>query len=448
MKISFDQALEQEKNQVLSDEQIQEFFDQQNKRAKRYFVPEKRSGIVWKFDPQNYGIVVTDQEIENFYQRNKTKEYLDEPTKIEIRRILFRVEDPSQEEAQYKKVQDVLAELQVEPQRFEELARIHSEDTESAQKGGLLAPFAKGQQAKKLERAAFLLENDGEISGIVRTKDGFELLQRVRKIRPTFKPLSSVRSDIRQILMEKKFGNSFARDMKKVLNRSSTTDVNEVSFEQFIKEKKAGRGQSIGPVEVGTSQQARELFKTDIDQVAFWVDDNMGYAVKTTEIKKEYLPELDAIKEAVADDLYAQKAAKRVAARLEKALNRAKNETFDAAHKDLGGEIVTTDFIIASDKDMLEKLQKDGLPVQEMLQMEKVGSVDSALVGSNGYLIRLDAQQPFDAQDFQLKKAEIKKKLEGDRMRLFVEGFVASLLRSATLKSNNALFSASENRTS
>ena len=75
-KLPLARFIEQEKKQVFVDKDLQEFFAAENRRSRRYFVPERRSGIVWTFSPDQYGITITDNQIKRYYDRNKPTEFI------------------------------------------------------------------------------------------------------------------------------------------------------------------------------------------------------------------------------------------------------------------------------------------------------------------------------------------------------------------------------------
>jgi len=85
------------------------------------------------------------------------------------------------EEAQ-KRSEQILGELRKAPGRFEELARKHSQDPGSAEKGGDLGFFGKGVMSKPFEEAVFKLK-ESEISPVVASEFGFHIIK-LTGIRP------------------------------------------------------------------------------------------------------------------------------------------------------------------------------------------------------------------------------------------------------------------------
>ena len=78
---------------------------------------------------------------------------------------------------------------------FESLAKQFSEDTSSAGKGGLLAPFSAGQlSSQEFEDAAFGLENIGDVTKPVKTQYGWHILKLY--IKQPVKPFSDLKPEL------------------------------------------------------------------------------------------------------------------------------------------------------------------------------------------------------------------------------------------------------------
>lgn len=85
------------------------------------------------------------------------------------------------DEAQ-KRAERILGELRANPGNFEALARKHSQDPGSAEKGGDLGFFGKGVMAKPFEDAVYKLK-EGEIGPLVSSEYGFHVIK-LTGIRP------------------------------------------------------------------------------------------------------------------------------------------------------------------------------------------------------------------------------------------------------------------------
>jgi peptidyl-prolyl cis-trans isomerase C len=88
-------------------------------------------------------------------------------------------------------------------QSFESVAREDSQDAVSAQVGGLIGLFKKGNLPEKLDRAAFALQ-PGEISDIVENDDGYHLLKLYDRQGGQLEPFDKVREDAKARLLAKK----------------------------------------------------------------------------------------------------------------------------------------------------------------------------------------------------------------------------------------------------
>ncbi len=154
-----------------SKQALQAFFDL---HRKNYSEPEKRSATVWEFTPASFASALTDKQIESYYEKHKEAEFVQDPVKIQVRRILVAADDQ-------KTAQALKAALDVDPTLFAKKAQEHSLDKASAVNGGLLQPFARGTHESVFDKAAFLLNAPDAISDIITTKDGLEILQLVKR---------------------------------------------------------------------------------------------------------------------------------------------------------------------------------------------------------------------------------------------------------------------------
>ncbi len=85
-------------------------------------------------------------------------------------------ETAQEKQAALSKAQQVLKEVQAQPDKFAELAKKYSQDTGSAGQGGDLGFFGKGAMVKPFEDAAFSMKV-GEIRGPVESDFGYHIIK-------------------------------------------------------------------------------------------------------------------------------------------------------------------------------------------------------------------------------------------------------------------------------
>ena len=93
------------------------------------------------------------------------------------------------------KAKEILSQVKANPKTFVELAKKHSQDPGSAQKGGDLEWFGKGMMVKPFEDAVFSLKQD-QISEVVRSDFGLHIIRVTGIKAERVVPLGEVRSDI------------------------------------------------------------------------------------------------------------------------------------------------------------------------------------------------------------------------------------------------------------
>jgi peptidyl-prolyl cis-trans isomerase D len=175
-------------------EEVRKFYDD---NIKRFEVPEqvKAEYVVLSIDALMPGIEVSDAAIQSWYDDHKNDYGIPEERRASHILIMPGNESGVDKEQARARAEDLLQEVRQDPSRFAELARQHSMDPGSAEKGGDLGFFASGAMVKPFDDAVFSLKT-GEISSLVETDYGYHII-RLDDIREAKeRPLAEVRGEI------------------------------------------------------------------------------------------------------------------------------------------------------------------------------------------------------------------------------------------------------------
>lgn len=442
LTFSLDTIKAEEKKKPISEQDLQAFFELHNKRSKRYWLPELRAGIVWEFDPAAYGITVSADEIQNFYDAQKTKKYVEGPSRVQVRRILFKTSENESSEDTERRLQEVRTELLAHPNDFARKAKEVSADKESAIKEGLIPFFAKGERDQAFERKAFMLKQAGDISEVFKTPEGFEIVQLVEKKPIQYKPLEAVKKEIEQILLQQAFAKEFSKDVKRLMGAPAT---NEQAIDTFA-QSKSHKKTTVPLAEKDASKLRTTMFRVKSGEADFFIDAN-GYIVLVSEIKPRVAPALAAVQAAVEEDLHNERAENTLAERMEQAKEALKESDPASVAKTFAATFMQTGMLDKEQKDALEKLRTDKIPVDKMLQLGKKGSTGTHFEDKKGYVFYVTDTKPGNSETDSDKQLTAIARLQQERKSLFIEGFVASLSGNATIETNNSILNLSETQT-
>lgn len=153
---------------------------------------------VWQ-SKQFQNVKVTDKEISDFYNKNKTK--FVQPEQIQARHILVKTE---------KEAKDIISDLKNLKdtelnKKFTEVAKSKSIEPGAKETGGELGWFNAGQMVKPFSDAAFALKK-GEISVTpVKTQFGYHVIYKQNQEASRQVPLDETKPYIEGILKQDKF---------------------------------------------------------------------------------------------------------------------------------------------------------------------------------------------------------------------------------------------------
>jgi hypothetical protein len=419
LEFSFNSFLTAEKNKTIMDEDILAFYNKENIQRRRYWVPEKRNGIIWKFNSKNYGISISEEQINQYYEDNKVNKYVLDPVKVQVQQIT---------EKQLSQFSDVSLETVKE--------EIENDPTSWERKWELLEPFARGEKKGIFEKEAFLLQNPGDVSSIIDTNNGRVIIQLVKRIPRTYKSISAVKNDIKNILMEKQFKKNFVKDLKELAKKGE-------SIESFITQKGGKKDMALGIIKNDT-RISQELFGLKKGEYGFFIENETGVAVLLTDIVERNLPEVDSIKDVVKDDLCEERASNTMTDMMQKAKEAAQSSSFDAMAKKFNASLHHTDMIYPNDNKKMQELDKKGLPSRAMINFDKIGTIFVHNGEKRGFLIKVDDIEKYDQKELLDAQKEIKLSLVPNRIKSQIESFVASLHRNATIETNESILIAGE----
>ena len=152
---------------------------------------------------------VTDQDIENYYNKNKKR--FSQPERRDLLVVLTKTK------AQADKAKKALE----DGKKFSDVAKQYSVDNASKAQGGKLPDVTKGSQEKAFEDAVFKAEK-GKVEGPVKTQFGYYVFQVTTIKKPSQQSLDQAKDSIKQLLRSQRqqkaldgFIKKFREDYKK-----------------------------------------------------------------------------------------------------------------------------------------------------------------------------------------------------------------------------------------
>jgi peptidyl-prolyl cis-trans isomerase D len=321
-----------------SEQEIDAYY---KKHAEEFRRPEmvKCSYIV--FSPKAFEdkVVVQSVDLKALYQMD-TDRFV-EPKKVKARHILLKLaktDPPEKEQAVKKRAEELLQRLK-NGEDFAKLAAQHSEDPGSAEKGGDLGYFKQGDMVKPFEEAAFALK-PGELSGLVRTPYGFQIL-RVEDVKESrTKPFEEVRSVLEQEVRQEEAKKIAREEASRAFNRLfKSKDIEDYAQKNNLPLKQTdffAFGKSPEDSE-GNNAFSEAAFTAGKGELAPIFSLQQNYVLlKVVDKKDSAIPPVQEVAEAIRSTIEREKKSALAKQRAEEILKQLKAGTTDwaAAAKD------------------------------------------------------------------------------------------------------------------
>jgi peptidyl-prolyl cis-trans isomerase D len=408
-----------------------------------YRLPEKRVLSYALVDRQalEARVTVTERELEAYYQERR--EDFRQEEQVCASHVLVKVkseaggEGHAEDEAR-RIAEGLLAELRAGAD-FAAVAQRASEDAGSAERGGDLDCFPRGQMVPEFDNAVFSLA-PGELSDLVRTPYGFHVIRLAARRDEGVVPLSQVKERVRRIVLNRRvegLAEEAAQGVSAALRKGrALEDAAKSQGLALSKSAPFARGETPPPLDSPSlSARAFELKPGEVEREGFAVSRGIAF-VELAEVQPTRLPEFAEVAERVKADLQREQAlaAARVKAEELKAL--AERQGLEKAATALGLVRKETPSPVGRGQALGDL--GDSLALDDAVYSLPVKTLSAPLRAGHGWaVLRVLERTAFDPVEFERQKGAILASLREQRRGELFRAYLAQL-RQKTPAVHNA----------
>ena len=444
-KVKFDYAvLKQDdiKKGLHPTEQELKAYYESHKNTYANSIPEKRKVKYALIDTSKVeaGVQVTRDDLRAYYDQHR-EEYRT-PEQVKVSHIWIKMPLPGTDgkidenkvaEAQHRA--DDLSKQLKNGAKFDDLAKKYSEDPGSANVGGSLGWIGRSQMTPEFEKAAFVLAK-GQISGVVKSSDGFHIIRLDDKQDAHVKSLDEVKEQIEPILKRQKGQQAAQRKAEELLRQARAKDLDTAAAAQgvavittdFFGRKDMLPG--LGPA----SQFMDAVFTAAEKSPPDVAPASQGIVVfQLLGIKPAATPTFEEIRSRVEEEFKNERSSILLSQKVQELSDRAKAEhDLKRAARELGATVKTSDLVLPDGQvPDVGSMAGQAAVAFNMKPGEISGPING---GGNGVVLALlENQQPAEA-DFAAKRDQIRDSLlQGKQQEIF--GLFLTSLRDGMEKS-------------
>jgi peptidyl-prolyl cis-trans isomerase D len=377
-------------------------------------------------DPESFAaqVELTAEQLAQYYEEHKDQFHQEE--QVRARHILFKLPPQAGADADARtRAEAEAARLRIQAgEDFAVLASQLSQDPVSAQQGGDLGFFKRGEMVKPFEEVAFTLE-PGSVSDPVRTDFGYHIIKVEERQAGGYEPLEAVQTELRaQLTREesRRLAEAQAQALYEALVAAGSDWKAAVEVRHLIPHETAlvAQGEAVEGIEHSgaLTRAAFALQEGEVGRPS--LDGNRYLVTKLLERKASYIPPLEAVKDTVQDALVRERS---------RALARQKADAWLAevqAGRPLEQVAQTFDTQVEqtgmfSRNGTVPNLGRPQEFMREVFQM-RVGEARVMELLEQPAVVVLKEQNEFDAEDYEQEKTQLRQQaLRQKREQTFSE---------------------------
>ncbi len=385
-------------------------------------------------------VQVSSDEVKRFYDLRK--ERFKTPKRVKSRDILIKVdrEDPPDKVEEKRKKAEEILEKAKKTKDFVSLAKQNSESN-TASKGGDMGWIQRGTLGEPIETTLFSMKK-GELSGVLRGKDGFYIFKIDEVVEEKEKPLDEVKDQIFQAFKKEKTKTEASRradDAFYALFRSR--DLEGFAREKGIPIKTTGffkEGEEIPEIGRDSSFQAAAVsLKVGEISPVISIPPNF-YILKLLNKKESHIPSLEEVKEEVRRKVIGVKADEKARQVAEDVLKQVRTgKAMKEVAKERGFQLGETGFFTRT-QGLVPKMGPAGEFIGTLSSLtEKNPTPKEVLRTKDGYfVVRLAALEHADKSKFPAVKKNLEGRLTYQKQEEFFQNWLQQLRAKAKIETN------------
>jgi peptidyl-prolyl cis-trans isomerase D len=294
---------------------------------------------------------IAQAEIQQYHNQNQQQYHVDPQAKV--RHILISVDPnggPNADATAKAKAQGILDQLRKDNGKdFADLAKKNSDDPGSKDQGGELGWIKHGVTVPEFDQTAFA-QQPGQISGLVRTRFGYHIIQTEAKEDAHTKPLDEVKQSIVDTLTkqnEAQAEQTFANQLATEAQKSSLAQAAQAHHVPVMTSDNVAANATL-PGMSDSSKLLAAAFSAKPGspaQVASTGDNSFG-VFQVAEVVPAHTPTFQEYKSHVLDDFRDQQVTSLLARKTNELADRAHAEhDLAKAAKEVGATIKTSDLV-------------------------------------------------------------------------------------------------------
>jgi peptidyl-prolyl cis-trans isomerase D len=424
-----------------TDTELNAYYDSHQKEYANS-IPEKRKVKYATVDLSHVeaGLQVSQADLESYYNQHRDQYRTTEQVKASHIWIKMpfpgadgKVDDKQVDAAQHR-ADDLLQQIK-NGAKFEDIAKKYSEDPSSANVGGSLGWISRGQTSPEFEKVAFSMPK-GQISGVVKSSDGFHIIRVDDKQEAHMKSLDEVKAQIEPIIKQQKAQQAAQKIAETLVGQARTQGIDAAaaaSKTPVITSDFFGRNDILPGL--GQAPQFMDgVFSATEKSPPDMAATSQGFVVyQLLAVKPAATPTFEEVRARVETEFKNEQASILLSKKTAELSDRAKAaHDLKKAAKELGAVVKTSDFVLPDG----QVPDVGSMTGQASVAFNmKPGDISGPIMGDqNGVVIALLEKQDPSEADFAAKRDDIRDALlRTKKEELF--GLFATNLREQMEKS-------------